>query len=728
MKTVYLGMSEMTSNDAHDVHSPQAGTKLLTEFARPTFDEWHAEVERLLKGAPFDKRMLTATHEGITLKPLYRREDAQHLRFDDAPPGFAPFVRGSRAVRPHDAAWEVAQEISYPTPDEFNRALSHDLERGLTAVNLPFDAAGCRGVDPDAAAAGEVGGDGVSVASADDLAAALDGVNLAVVPVYLHAGASGLAALAMLAAVAKKRRTPLSHLRGAVACDPLGEMLVRGGLSCPAVGALDELASMTEWAAANAPALGTVWVHGEIYNNAGANAVQELAFAVASGIEYLRCLEARGVAPRTAAAHLRFSCGLGANFFMEIAKLRAARLLWNRVLEASKVEVSARLFHLHARTSRYTQTVYDPYVNMLRGTTAAFSGAVGGADSIDVTPFDAAVRPMDEFSRRIARNTQLVIRDEAHLAQILDPAGGSWYVERLTNEVAIAAWTLVQTVEKQGGMLASIQSGFVQKESATTAAARDKAYASRKDVLVGTNQYANAGETPLDAPSVDPAQVQAARSRAVAAKRATPANEPELKKIGAASGSSLVSAVISAAATGATIGQITKVLPTRIGNGAAVTRLVAKRADQPFAALRKAVETHRKTKGGLEVFLATLGPARAYMPRLDFAASFFEVGGFPVKRTMGHDTPDAAAKAARESGARAAVICGLDETYAAQAADLAAMLKAVNPSTVVILAGYPVDEAFRTSLAKAGVDLFIHIRSNILETLVDLARRLGVQL
>ena len=725
-------MSEMTSDDAHDVHSPQAGTKLLSEFARPTIDEWHTEVERLLKGGPYEKRMLTHTHEGIVLQPLYRREDTERLPFTDAPPGFAPYVRGSRCLRPHESAWEVAQEFSYPTAEEYNRALTHDLAHGLTAVNLQLDVACRRGLDPDQASVGEVGWDGVSIASADELGVALLDVDLEHTPIYLHSGAAGLPALGLLGAHCRENNTRIEKLRGAIACDPLGQMLEHGGLAFPLAGAFDELAAMAQWASSNAPSLDTVWVHGEIYNGAGANAVQELAFVVMSGIEYLRVLEARGVAPSVTSSHLGVSFGLGTNFFMEVAKLRAARLLWSRVLESCGVDAGSRALKIHARTSRYSQTVYDPYVNMLRAATEALSGAVGGVDSLDVAPFDAPLRPIDEFSRRIARNTQLIVRDEAHLAQILDPAGGSWYVERLTHELATLAWELIQQIEKAGGMLSSIRSGTPQQMVASTAQLRDKALATRKDILVGTNQYPNATEVPLTATSLDYDAISNTRGKAVETYRQTQAAQSADKlgrvKSMSTTGSDVAEAMIEAAAVGATIGQLSGSLATRVGHGSTVTSIARRRADQPFADLRRAVEAHRASKGGMRVFLATLGPAGAYMPRLDFAASFFEVGGFEVKRTLGHDSPDEAARAARDSGASVVVICGLDESYATHASVLAAQLKTGNPRVVVVLAGLPSEEALREKLSQGGVDAFIHVRSNILETLVDLARRLGVQL
>ncbi|MBD3167267.1 methylmalonyl-CoA mutase, partial [bacterium] len=625
---------------ADPVHGPEVDVpdRLLDEFAAPGYKQWRDEVDRLLKGAPYDKKMRTPTAEGITLEPLYRREDLQDLTFVESLPGLAPFVRGDRTFHGDADGWDIAQEIACPDPETVNKALRHDLERGLTVVHLPLDAATRRGLGPGKADAALVGKGGVSIASAADLEKALDSVDLARTPVILQAGASGAATTAFLAAVAKTRGIPTEKLSGAVAMDPIAELVTNGSLSLPLEAALDETTELLWWAEANAPAWKTVWVHGEPWHNAGGSAVQELAFALAGAVEYLRELTERSLAADTITKHLAMSLSAGSNFFMEVAKFRAARILWNRVLETVGVPESDRALWLHARTSRFSKTAVDPYVNMLRVTTEAFSGAVGGADSMHVAPFDEAVREPDEFSRRIARNVQLILRDEAHLAHVLDPAGGSYYVETLTDQVAQSAWDLFRKIEDAGGLIRAIRAEVPQKAVHETAKLRAGWYATRKAVIVGVNQYPNPAEEPIEEREPDRAALKNGRAKDVAAgarAETLPSTLADLQVLSleGAGRATLIGKMIEAAEQGADIDELHANLAWRRGDGITATPLGLHRASEPIERLRRAVESHRRQKRNIVVYLATVGSPARYMPRLDFAASFFEVGGFDVRRT-----------------------------------------------------------------------------------------------
>ncbi|UCD16806.1 MAG: acyl-CoA mutase large subunit family protein, partial [Candidatus Zixiibacteriota bacterium] len=503
-------------------HPPQFMGRLLDEFPPPKYEDWRAEVVRLLKGAPFNRRMMTHTHEGITLQPMYRREDINGLTHIASLPGCAPFLRGRKTLRNHGNAWDVAQEISYPIPDEFNRALKSDLDRGLTAVTLPLDRASRLGLDPDQAEVGQVGDGGVSISCMDDLTGALKGLDLIKVPVNVQCGSCGLPYLGLLIAGAMTGGVTLSGLRGAVAMDPFEELLMTGNLPMSFQDAFDEMAGMALWSVEHAPDLGTIWVHGEPFHDGGANAVQELAFALATGVVYLREMEKRGLAPEKIAPAVRFSFALGTNFFMEASKLRAARLLWYRILESCGVPEEGRVIWMHARTSRYTLTLYDPHINILRATTEALSGAIGGTDSLHVAPFDDHIRPANDFSRRIARNIQIIIKDEAQLTKVADPGGGSWYIEHLTNEIAKAAWSLFQTVEGMGGMAKAIEMGFPQKEVARVAEQRAEVFATRRDIIVGTNNYPNPNEAVLEKRPIDYRAIHAMRVNSICRMRISP--------------------------------------------------------------------------------------------------------------------------------------------------------------------------------------------------------------
>ena len=474
----------------------------------------------------------------------------------------------------------------------------------------------------------------------------------------------------------------------------------RLALPLPLASAYDDMALVAQWAAAAAPGLATVAVRADLYHEAGGSAVHELAFALATGAAYLRALTERGVAIDTAAAAVALHFAIGGQFFMEVAKLRAARLLWAQVVAAFGASPAAGAVRLHARTARRNKSAIDPHVNMLRATTEALAAADGGADSICVAPFDEPLGAPDDFSRRIARNVQIILQDEAHMKRLIDPAGGSYAVESLTDQLARAAWAQFQEIERQGGMAAALERGFVQSSIAAVAGKRAAALAKRRDVLVGVNQFANPNEklTARPAPAVQPAADDAAPEGPLPATLA--------ESVAAAA---RLDAAIAAAAAGATRSQLATALR---GDSAGAlptptaTPLRPARAAAPFEALRQ------KAQVAPRLFLANLGPPRQHKARADFTQAFFEVGGFHVLTNNGFATPDEAAAAALASGAPAVAICSTDETYPELVPPLVAALKAAAPGTVVILAGRPAEQV--EALRAAGVDEFIYLGADAL--------------
>lgn len=335
--------------------------------------------------------------------------------------------------------------------------------------------------------------------------------------------------------------------------DPLGQLARDGRLPRDLDGIHDVMAQLTAWAQANAPQLQTITVQGNPYHNGGASATQELAFALATAVEYLRAMQARGLSVDDAAPRFRFALSIGSNFFMEIARLRAARLLWAKIVQAFGGNAESQKMRIHARTSAWNQTVYDPHVNLLRGTTEAFSAVVGGCDSLHISPFDELVRVPDDFSRRVARNTHTVLSEETHITHTVDPAGGSWYVETLTDAVARQTWAIFQEVEKQGGMTKTLLAGWPQSQIADTAAKRAANIAKRKDIFVGTNMYPNMKETRIEPASVDAWAVQTERTTSINQFRATAdANQKQAALDALAkAGTNSVDAAIQAALAGA---------------------------------------------------------------------------------------------------------------------------------------------------------------------------------
>jgi len=696
------------------------------EFAPTPYEEWRKVVDKFLKGAPFEKRLVTKTYENIDLQPICRQEDIAGLPQIDSLPGFAPYVRGASPLGYVGGSWDVAQEIPCATPAAFNAALRADLERGQNAVNLILDHPTLHAVDADQAAAEEVGKEGLSISSLADLAEALAGVDLEATPIYIQANTSALSFTALLAALAQQQGKSLSKLRGAIGMDPLGHLACHGHLPRDLEGVYEAMAQLAGWAKANAPQLQTITVQGTAYHNGGASATQELAFALATAVEYLRAMQARGLSIDDTAPRIRFAFSIGSNFFMEIARLRAARMLWAKIVQAFGGGAEAQKMCIHARTSSWNQTVYDPHVNLLRGTTEAFSAVVGGCDSLHISPFDELVRTPDDFSRRVARNTHTVLREETHITHTVDPAGGSWYVEYLTDAVARQSWTIFQDVEKQGGMTQSLQAGWPQGQIADTAAKRAANLAKRKDIFVGTNVYANAKETRLEAPAVDSQAIQAERSAALSQFRAAAdAGRKQAALDQLIQSRDKVAAAIQAALSGATLGEIAQATRADAKPGPTLTPVCAQRGALPFERLREAADAYIARVGQRpQVFLAVMGPLTQHKARADFTTAFVGVGGFETIYPSGFSTPDEAADAALASGAPAVVICSTDPTYPEIVPPLAQKLKQANPELTVMVAGYPADhvDAFKA----AGVDDFIHLSANCLALLSTLQKKMGV--
>ena len=706
----------------------QTDTALPTfdEFPPTSYEEWRRAVDKALKGASFEKRLITKTYEGIDLQPMYRQEDIADLPHLDGLPGFAPYLRGTNPLGYHDSSWEVAQELPQSTPAAFNAALRADLQRGQNAVNLMPDRPTLAGIDADQADAEDVGRGGLSVSSVDDLAQALDGVDLENTPLFIQASTSALTFTALLAALVRKQGQSLAKLRGAIGMDPLGQLARDGRLPRDLDGIYDVMAQLTAWAKANAPQLQTITVQGSPYHNGGASTTQELAFVLATAVEYLRAMQTRGLSVDDAAPRFRFSLSIGSNFFMEIARLRAARLLWAKIIQAFGGNAESEKMHIHTRTSAWNQTAYDPHVNLLRATTEAFSAVVGGCDSLHISPFDELVRVPDDFSRRVARNTHTVLREETHITHTVDPAGGSWYVENLTDSVARKTWALFQEIEKQGGMTKALESGWPQAQIADTAAKRAANIAKRKDIFVGTNMYPNLKESRIEAAPVDPWAVQSERGAALKQYRASAnAGQKQAALDALAQGGNVVETAIQAALAGATLGEIAHAARTHAKPGPTATAVHAHRGAQAFEALRQAAETYVARIGQRpQVFLANMGPLTQHKARADFVTAFLGVGGFETIYPAGFGTPDEAADAALASGAKAVVICSTDPTYPDIVPSLVEKLKKASPDLIVMLAGYPADhvEAFKT----AGVDDFIHLAANCQALLSTLQKKMGV--
>lgn len=687
----------------------------FSEFEIPSYEQWRDLTEQSLKGASFEKRLITETYEGILLQPMYRKEDAATLPFLQSLPGMAPFTRGTKTLI---NGWEINQEINVGIPTSFNKVARHDLSKGQTSLNIVLDTPTKRGINANEATS-EVGKAGLSISGVTDVAGALKDIDFGNVPFHVSAGANSLPILALIIAHLEQSGRQVEELHGCIGMDPLAELVANGTLAYELEDCYTLMADITKWANENSPHLQTVLIHGNVYHDGGSSTVEELAFSLSTGVEYLQALTSQGIDINKAASSIRFSFSIGSGYFMEIAKLRAARTLWARIVETFGGNEEAQKMTMHARTSAWTKTVFDPYVNMLRATTEAFSAAVGGADSIHVSCFDEAIQKSTAFSRRIARNASIILKEEAHIARTIDPAGGSWYIEVLTNEVAKKAWGLFQETERKGGIFQSLIKEFPQNLVQQTASKRVGNIASRKDIFVGTNMYVNIEEKGIDWLAIDEAsqindhinKVKGRAHRPVESLAAIP-NKTE--------------ASIQVAKQGASLGEIAEATGSRSESVVSVKAIRPTRGAIQFEQLRQTINENAEKAGNRpKVFLANLGPISAYKVRADFAAGFFEVGGFDVIQNNGFTSAKEAADAAIASNAGIVIICGKDEDYQQAAIPLARSIKKADAQITVLLAGKP-SEVDEIRFKEAGIAEFAHAGSNCYDVLSQLLDKKGV--
>ena len=699
-------------------------------FPSSTYEEWKAAAESLLKGAPFDKVMLTQTAEGITRQPIYLKESLDPQGPAATVPGADGYLRGARPDGYRVTPWEIAQEIPYGDSAEFNQALLSDLSRGQNAVNVVPDLATLGGLDPDSAAVGEVGACGLSLAHLSDLKRAFRGVVPDAVSFHFQSGAGGLAIESLFLAWLAGKSADAANIRGSLNFDPLAVLAGSGKLPTSLEQCYDEMAAVVSYNSAALPGFSAVGVSAIPYHCAGASAVQEIGTLLATGLAYLRALGERGIGIDEAAGQIRFTLSIGPDFFMEIAKLRAVRPLWARIVRELGGSEAAAVLRTHARTGLYNKTRHDPYVNMLRTTTEALSGVIGGVDSLAVGAFDECLGLPDEFSRRIARNTQVILQEECELTAVVDPAGGSWFIESLTAEVCRKSWDFFREIEKHGGIVKALESGFIQEQIAAVRKDAEQQLSQRRRSLVGTNQYPNLTEIAPDVRIPEYDAIRAKRARELTAHRISGeanADQIILDALGHISsvGKDVIPQLVQAVTAGATIGEITRTVRSKAAAPAAITALPNTRLAKMYEELRASSQAYRAANGhGPKLYLANLGALRRHKPRTDFIRSFFETGGFEVVNPSGSTDLAAIAADVAASGAKLVVICGHDEDYPVHVAALIPLLKQAVPGVSVLLAGHPGDH--EAAYKEAGLDDFIFVKSNNYQTNKRYLTALGV--
>lgn len=654
----------------------------LDEFSTTDLETWKKTAVDSLKGIPFEK-LTTRTHEGITLQPLYNSE-----AFAGNPPA---------ASQNLPTSWLFTQNVTPADPSEFQSIASKDLNRGQDALAVeihPFCREGAEPLkDTDSPS-------GLCLQTTDDVAKAFRDIDLNKTPLYLQAGSSALLLTGLFQAAGKK-------WHGGILADPIAEYARRGYLPIALDDALTEMATVVRWNEGHDPERATIGVNAALWSEAGGSAVEELAFALAAAVEYFRELSKLGITAKQAASQMVFTFALGANIFMEISKLRAARLLWANILEAFGVPSLA--MKIHGRSSHFNKSCLDPYTNVLRATAEGFVGAIGGVDSMHIATFDETHRSSGDFARRIARNAHWVLSDECLLDKVSDPAAGSWYVETLTKQLAAKSWELFQEIEKAGGLIAALQACLPQAKVNAVLQAKIKAAGTRRDSYIGVNMFPNTRET--DFLSED----AATKPKSV---EKIPAQNPEAVRLERS-----VEAVAEAFAKGAPFAEVNASLSRSVAADPEIQKVAPYRIAEPFEKLRKAALAVKGQPNEIKIWLANFGPAKQHKLRADFVSGFLSVGGFEINQGSGAKSIEEAVSAAAGSKSNIVVICSTDDTYPEIVPGFTAGIKAALPGVQVLLAGLPPDhvEAFKA----AGVDDFIHIRLDCLSFVQSLQSRFG---
>jgi len=696
----------------------------LDEFTPPTDEEWKAACEALLKGAPFEKVMFTKTYEGITFDPMYTKKHTEDILPKSVMPGMGDYLRGVDPAGYIGKPWGIAQACDETLPAENNELLRHENDKGSTIYHIVLDSASRAGVD--ARQAEKVGDIGTSVTTVDDMHTLLEGLDLAKFPLYVYAGANALPLLSLVAAARRAAGEDMTKVQGIVGADPIGALVTDGKLPASLDAHYDSLAAAARWAVKNAPHLRTVFVRSDVYSSGGANDVQEVAACLATAAAYLRALCEHGLTIDEAAGQIAFGFSMGANFFLQIAKLRAVRPIWAQIVKAFGGNAESQKMRIHARPALFFKTVYDPYVNMLRNTTEIFSGVVGGIDSFESAPFDEPIRKGDEFSRRIARNIQIMLQEEFGMLQPIDPAGGSWAVETLTRQMKEKIWAEFQSIEKQGGIVAALRAGSVQDEIAKILADRFKKADIRKDRIVGNNMYPNMTEVLLETRAEDTAALKAQRTKDIEAYLSDIDTKHRDEALAAFKADGSVDQGIEAAFAGATIAELMAAVTDGKGAAETVTAIAPHRWSERFEALRKRTEDYKAEKNdNVKIFLANMGPIPQHKARADFTTGFLQVGAFEVLGNDGFKTVEEAAEAAGKSGADAVVICSTDATYPEIVPALAPKLHEVLPNARVFLAGAAPKDLLET-YNNAGIDEYISVKANCYEVLERLQKKKGM--
>lgn len=613
--------------------------RLFTEFEVPSTQEWLDKIQADLKGADFNKKLVWRTNEGFSVPPFYRREDVQKLKTPEALPGEFPFVRGNKK---DNNVWFVRQNINVEDAKAGNAKALDILNKGVDSLGFHF----C--------------GDCVNAEFVETL---LEGIHCECVELnFSTCKRRSLALAKILVEYFKKKGYDNAKIVGSIDWDPIEKIVTKG----KDVTQLLSLAPQIVDTLKDYPNFRCIAVNADALNNSGAYIVQELGYALAWGNEYLSELVDAGVDPVLAASKIKFNMGITENYFMEIAKFRAARLLWAEIVKQYEPKCDcACMMCVNATTTTYNMTMFDSYVNLLRTQTETMSAALGGVHSIVVKPFDAVYEQPTEFSERIARNQQLLLKEESHFDKVVDPAAGSYFIEELTTSLAEAAWKLFLKIEDEGGYLEAVKKGTVQDDIIATNNKRHDDAAKRKEFILGTNQFPNFIET------------SDGKSPLTCACKCGSKNEESTFKV-----------------------------------------INSSRLAADYEELRMQTEHSGKVP---TAFMLTIGNLAMRQARAQFSSNFLACAGYKIIDNLGFGTVEEGVDAALKAGANIVVLCSSDDEYANYAVPAYNYLAG---RAMFIVAGAP---ACMDDLKAAGIENFIHVRCNVLETLKEYNTKLGIK-
>ena len=691
----------------------------------PSLDDWAALAAKELKGKSPDS-LTWKTLEGIDVKPLYTEADTAGLPHMGSVPGIAPFTRGVRATMYAGRPWTIRQYAGFSTAEESNAFYRKALAAGQQGVSVAFDLATHRGYDSDhPRVVGDVGKAGVAIDSVEDMKILFDGIPLEKVSVSMTMNGAVIPILANFIVTGEEQGVDRSLLSGTIQNDILKEFMVRNTYIFPPEPSMRIIADIIEYTSAEMPKFNSISISGYHMQEAGANLVQELAFTLADGREYVRAAIARGMNVDDFAGRLSFVCAIGMNFFMEVAKLRAARMLWHRIMsEFNPKKPGSLMLRTHCQTSGVSLQEQDPYNNVIRTAYEAMAAALGGTQSLHTNALDEAIALPTEFSARIARNTQLILQEETGITHVVDPLAGSYYVETLTHQLAEEAWKLIEEVEALGGMTKAVASGMPKLRIEESAARRQAMIDRGEEVIVGVNKYRKDKEDPIDILDIDNMAVrdaQIARLQATRAARDEAKASAALAELSrrAAEGGNLLEAAVEAARARATVGEISDAMEKVFGRHRAEVKTLAGvygaayDGDEGFAQIQRDVEAFAEAEGRRPRMLVVKMGQDGHDRGAKVIATAFADIGFDVDVGPLFQTPEEAAQDAVDNDVHIIGISSQAAGHKTLAPKLIAALKEKGAEDIIVICGGVIPQQDYDFLKKAGVKAIFGPGTNI---------------